>query len=143
MSRIEKTITINAPVEQVFGYISDPANLPEIWPSMEEVQDVLWLPTGGTSFQWVYKMAGMRFEGASETTEYIPNQRIVTQSTTGIANTFTWTYQSEDGGTRVTLEVAYTVPVPLLGKLAAALIVRQNEREAETLLANLKARMEA
>ncbi|MBU0493591.1 MAG: SRPBCC family protein, partial [Chloroflexi bacterium] len=78
-----------------------------------------------------------------ETTEYIPNQRIVTQSTTGIANTFTWTYQSEDGGTRVTLEVAYTVPVPLLGKLAAALIVRQNEREAETLLANLKARMEA
>jgi hypothetical protein len=36
-----------------------------------------------------------------------------------------------------------TVPIPLLGKLAEAVIVKMNEREAELVLANLKVRMEA
>jgi hypothetical protein len=35
------------------------------------------------------------------------------------------------------------VPIPLIGKLAEAFIVKLNENEAETLLSNLKARMEA
>jgi len=33
--------------------------------------------------------------------------------------------------------------VPLLGKLAESLIVKQNEQEADALLANLKSLMEA
>jgi len=43
----------------------------------------------------------------------------------------------------VTFEAEYSVPLPLLGKLAEAFIIKQNEREAELLLANLRARMEA
>ena len=43
----------------------------------------------------------------------------------------------------MTFEAEYTVPIPLLGKLAEAFIVKQNEHEAELLLGNLKARMEA
>jgi hypothetical protein len=35
------------------------------------------------------------------------------------------------------------VPVPVLGKLAEAVIIRQNDHEAKVLLANLKAKMEA
>jgi hypothetical protein len=42
----------------------------------------------------------------------------------------------------MTMEVEYVVPIPLLGKLAEAFIVKQNEHEAEAMLANLKARME-
>ena len=44
--------------------------------------------------------------------------------------------------TKVTFGVEYTVPIPLLGKLAEAFIVRMNDREGDLLLANLKARME-
>jgi hypothetical protein len=40
------------------------------------------------------------------------------------------------------VKVEYTVPLPLLGKLAEAFIVKQNEHEADVMLANLKARME-
>jgi hypothetical protein len=43
----------------------------------------------------------------------------------------------------VAFEVEYTVPVPLLGRLAEAAIVKLNQNEMELLLANLKARMEA
>ena len=143
MAKVEKTITINAPIEKVFGYVEEPTNLPEIWPSLVEAKDVQRLPNGGTSFRWVYKMAGVRFEGTSEDTDYVANQRVVSKTKGGIESTVTWTFQPEAGGTKVTYEAEYTVPIPLLGKLAEAFIVKQNEREAELILANLKARMEA
>ena len=53
-------------MEKVFEYVDDAHNLPEIWPSMVEVSDVERLPNGGNKMRWVYKMAGMRFEGTSE-----------------------------------------------------------------------------
>ena len=144
MAKITRSISISAPVEKVFAFMWEPTNLPEIWPSMVEVKDVKQTPEGvGSTFAWVYKMAGMRFEGVSETTEYIANRRNITKSAKGIPSTFVWAYQAEDGGTKLTLEVEYTVPIPLLGKLAEAFIVKQNEHEAECTLANLKARMEA
>jgi uncharacterized membrane protein len=143
MAKMTRSISINAPVEKVFDFMSQPTNLPEIWPSMVEVNNVQPSPAGGYNFGWVYKMAGMRFEGASETIESITNQRVVTKSTKGIESEFVWMYESKDAGTKLTVEIEYTVPIPLLGKLAEAFIVKQNEHEADVLLANLKARMEA
>jgi uncharacterized protein YndB with AHSA1/START domain len=144
MPKEETTIIINAPVEKVFSYLQDePTNLVEIWPSMVDVKDVQQLPNGGTSFRWAYRMAGIRFEGTSEDIEYVANQRVVTKTKGGVEATYTWTFQPEDGGTKMTVMIEWTVPVPVLGKLAEALIVRQQEREFELFLANLKDRMEA
>ncbi len=143
MVKTEKTINISAPVDKVFDYINKPANLPEIWPSMVEAKDIKPLPNGGNSFRWVYKMAGMRFEGNSEDIEVISNQRVVSKTKGGIESTITWLLQPKGGDTNVTFQAEYTVPIPLIGKLAEAFIVKQNEHEAEVLLANLKARMEA
>ena len=143
MAKVKKTITINAPVEKVFGYVSEPTNLPEIWPSLVEVKDVQRLPNGGTSNRWVYKMAGIRLEGTSEDAEYVANQRLVSKTKGGVQSTQTWTFQPEAGGTKVTFEIEYTVPIPVLGKLAEVVIVKMNEHEGDLILDNLKARMEA
>ncbi len=143
MAKVEKSITIHAPAEKIFAYINLPTNLPEIWPSMVEAKDVQALSNGGNSFRWVYKMAGMRFEGTSEDIEWVSDERVVSQTKGGIESTTTWILQPDPGGTKVTFGAEYTVPIPLLGRLAEAFIVRQNEHEAEVLLANLKARMQA
>lgn len=143
MARIKKTITINAPVEEVFGYVEEPANVPEYWPSVIEVKDVEQLQNGGTKYRWVYKMAGVRFEGSSEAIEYIPNQRTINDNKGGVPGTITWTYEPEDGGTKVTFEAEYTVNLPLLRRLAESFLIKVNEQEAETVLANVKAKMEA
>jgi len=143
MATIKKSIKINAPVEKVFEYANKPENLPEIWPSMIEAKDIQPLPNGGYKFRWVYKMAGMRFNGTSVDTEVVPNERTVTQSTGGIESTITWVFEPEDGGTKVTSLAEYKIPVPLLGKIAEAIIVKMNENEGDTIMANLKARMEA
>ena len=141
MATIKSAITINAPVQKVFEY-AIPENLPEIWPSLVEVKNIKELPNGGYSWDWVYKMAGMKFNGSSVHTEYVVNERTVAQST-GIDSTITWTYEPEDGGTRMIALTEYKIPVPLLGKIAEAFIVKVNENERATILANLKARLEA
>ncbi|MGD9092837.1 MAG: SRPBCC family protein [Anaerolineales bacterium] len=143
MATVKNSITIDAPVEKVFEYVKQPENLPEFWPSMLEVSNIKELPTGGYRFEWVYKMAGMRFKGASEVTEFIPNERTVTHTSGGIESTITWEYSPLESGTKVNITGEYKVPLPLVGKLAESFIVKQNEQESQVILANLKARMEA
>ncbi len=142
MAKIEKSLLINAPVEKVFAFMAKPENLPVIWPSLQEVRNVQPLPNGGYTYDFTYKMAGVRFEGHSEWTEFVKNQRIVSKTGGGVSSTFIWTYQAEDGDTRVSVSVDYTTPGAVLGKLAEPIVHKMNEREAETVLANLKARME-
>ena len=142
MAKTEKSTTIKAPVEKVFSYISEPTSLPEIWPSLVEIKDVKPLPNGGHSNRWVYKMAGVRLEGSSEDIEFVPNQRLVSKTKGGADSTQTWIFEPEADSTKVTLSVEYTLPIPVLGKLAEAIIVKMNDHEGDLLLANLKARME-
>jgi len=142
MIKTGRSITINAPVTKIFDYLSEPTNQPEIWPSLIEIKDVQRLPDGKTKNRWVYKMAGIRLEGTSEGVESVTNQRIVSKTKGGVESTQTWIFQPEAGGTKVTFEVEYTVPIPVLGKLAEAIIVKMNEHEGEVILANLKSRME-
>ena len=142
MTKVEKTITVNAPAEKIYNYVGNPENLTEFWPSLVEVTDVQSLPNGGNSNRWAYKMAGIRLEGTSEDTERVPNERIVSKTKGGVESTQTWVFQPEAGGTKVTFVVEYTVPIPVLGKLAEVIIVKMNDHEVGVLLANLKSRME-
>ncbi len=141
MIRLERSVTINAPVEKVFAYIEDPMSELEWLPSLMEIKDVVG--QGAESHhRWIYKMAGLRLEGESTTTEYIPNERMVAETKGGAVSTWTWTFEPHDGGTKANLVVEYTVPVPVLGKLAEALVRKQNERELDLAMVNIKARME-
>ena len=143
MIQAKKQIHIDAPVEKVFAFAVEPENLPEIWPSLMKVDNVERSPTNGNSWDWEYKMAGMPFSGHSETTEFVPNKRVVTQNKEGIPSTFFWDYSAEDGGTTVDVMVEYTIPIPVLGNMAEKVIVKMNNNEMDALLANLKAVMEA
>jgi uncharacterized membrane protein len=143
VAKVQKSILNNAPVEEVFAFVENPSNMPDVWPSLERVTDVERQPNGGYCCKYIYRIVGMRFEGYTDLVEHVPNQRIVTHSKIGIEGTLRWTFQPEGNGTRLTIEAEYSVPVPLVGKIAAALLVRQYQQEAETLLANIKAKLEA
>jgi len=141
MAKVERSFKINAPVEKVFSYVTDPRNELEYIPSITDIRDI----TGqgvGQRFGWTYKMMGIPLKGKDEVTEYVPNQRYVHKSTGGIVSTWTWTFQPEAGGTRLSLVVEYTIPVPVLGKVGERLALRQTEREADLAMATLKDRLE-
>lgn len=142
MATVERSITIEAPLEEVFDYMDHPPHQVEITPGIIEVENVERLPNGGSRSDWVYKMAGVKFSGSVEAVEYEPNEKLAFDMTGGIEGRIVWTFKERNNGTEVTYHADYTVPVPRLGESLARLAAGYNEREVEATLANLKARLE-
>jgi carbon monoxide dehydrogenase subunit G len=141
MPKIERNIAIEVPVENVFSYISDPMKLLEWLPSLFDVRNV----TGegvNQQFSWTYKMMGIPLKGVASYTEYKPRERIVIKTTGNINSSWTFTFKPQADMTLASLEIDYALPMPLLGKIGERLILRQNEREAELAVANIKERLE-
>ncbi len=141
MAKVERSITIKAPVDKVFAYVANPANEMEWFTSISDIRDIKGQGVG-QKYGYTYKMAGLPLKGESEVIEYTPNQRYVTKSKGGMVSTWTWTFSPEDSGTRLNVVVEYTIPVPVLGKVGEKLALGQIEREADLAAANIKARLE-
>lgn len=142
MIKSELGILIDAPPESVFPAIAKPEHVMKDVPNAVEVKDV----TGegkGTSYVIVYKMAGVRVTMECAWIEHIPNERLTIQIKGGIDAQQTWTLTPQDGRTKLDVAAEYTIPVPLVGRIAEWLLKRQNEREWEAILANIKARVES
>jgi uncharacterized protein YndB with AHSA1/START domain len=143
MERIKRTVFVEAPPAKVFGYLMDPRNLPEIWPSMVEISNVKTKLDGmPASNDFTYKMAGVKFHGHTEFTEVERDRRIVWRSEGGIRSTIRWTFAPHGKGTDIIDEVEYEMPATLLSRLAAPFVRRINEHEADACVNNLKERME-
>jgi carbon monoxide dehydrogenase subunit G len=144
MVRVEKSASIMAPVEKVFEYMADPKSNLDFLPGLIDVRDIHETENHiGTHFHWTYKMAGLRFEGETTVLEWVKNKRVVTQGKGGISSKWFFTFEPIDNGTALSIAVEYEIPLPVIGKLAEAVIRKQNEREAELALSNIKARMES
>ncbi len=141
MAKIERTITINAPVEKVFAYITDSTNEREFVPSITDIRNIQGEGVGKT-YDWTYKMVGIPLKGKSKVVEYKPNERYVSKSSGGVVSTWTWIFSSEAGGTQINLVIEYTIPVPVLGKFAERLVLRQTEREADMAMVTIKDRLQ-
>ncbi len=143
MKQIKRTVEIKAPVQRVYDFLTQPKNLPSIWPNMVSVANVVTSAGGAHDFDWEYKMAGIHFKGHAKTLEAQPGKLVRVQND-GIPSTFRWTYEGLDGsGTRLTVEIEYSIPTPVVGTIAEALVAKLNERDADALLANLKDIMES
>ncbi len=142
MAKVKRSIIINTRVEKVYSYLCYPENQLEWLPSVTDIDDVHGYGVG-QRFHWTYKMMGFSLNGVGEVTEDIPNQRCIIKTTGGILSTWTWMFKPEAGETHLNLVVEYTIPVPVLGKVGEWLVSRQNEREADLAMANLKDLLES
>lgn len=143
MAIVKKSIQINESAEKVYNYLSDHNNEPEWMPGMIEVN----LMSGdsknvGDTYKWKYKMAGMILKGETTVKEMVPNRKIVTESNAGIKNTFTFNLEPNEEGTMLGLNIDYTIPVPVLGKIAEKIVLGKNEREADLAIENIKIHLE-
>lgn len=143
MSAIQKEITIHVPVEKVFDFVAHTPNLVKVWPSLIHVGNWRRDENGIGEFTYVYQMAGFKFKGANRDTEFIPNQRIVTESTGGMDAVVSWNFEPVAEGTHVTFEGDYNVSIPLVGKSISDRIAALNAIEIDALLHNMKALLEA
>jgi len=142
MATVNQSIHIDAPVDRVFAYVTNPVNLPDWLVSLTEVRDV----TGsglGQRHHWTYKMVGVPLRGETTISEHVPNERWVTESKGGATSTFTFAFAPHEGGTKVDLDIEYSIPIPVLGKLAEKLVLKRNQSEIELSMENLKDNLEA
>ena len=141
MASWKNSIVIHAPTNRVFAYVDDPMNLVEWMPGMFEVGDVLGSGAGQQQ-TWTYKMAGLFLYGEATVVEHVPGKCAVHQTIGMIQSTFAYRVEPHEEGTTLTLEVEYSVPIPVLGKLAEHIAVRWNAREFELALVNVKETLE-
>jgi uncharacterized protein YndB with AHSA1/START domain len=141
MPTLNISTNINAPVDKIFAYVTDPMNLTEWMVGITEVKDI----TGsgvGQHHHWTYKMVGIPLHGETTASEHVPNERWVTDSKGGVTSVFTFTFAPHEGGTKLGLDIDYTIPIPVLGKLAEKLVLKRNQRDMDMSLENLKDHME-
>ena len=143
MQTISRDILIKTRVDRVFDFLVDPNNLPEIWPNFIEVKNVKKSKINeGFNFSWAYKMAGMRFEGKSETVEYIPYELLVIKSNKALESTISWKFQPGGHDTHLLLKINFEIPPSLKNRMKEEIITQENEHEVDAMLQNIKTRLE-
>ncbi len=142
MKFLKNSIVIEAPSDRVLTYVNDPTMMVDWIPHMMEIRDVIG--TGeGLQYCWTCKYVGLLLTGQSTVVEYVPNELSVHQTIGTINSVLTCRVEPHEEGTRLTIDVEYGIPIPVLGKLAEHLVVRRDARDLKVMLANVKDQLEA
>jgi uncharacterized membrane protein len=142
MTSWKNSIVIHAPADNVFAYVDDPMRLAEWMPHIVEVRNVIG--TGaGQQFEWTAKWVGLLLRGQSTVVEHVSSKCGVHQTIGMVSSTFGYTIEPRAEGTALTLETEYSIPMPVLGRLAERVLVRRTRRELELALINVKETLES
>jgi uncharacterized protein YndB with AHSA1/START domain len=143
----EASVEIERPVEEVFGYVTVPENLPEWAGPVVEVRDVQKAAPDqlrqGDKFTAAAKFLGRRFETPCEVTDYLSNRQFSFRSTGGpVPQEFTYILEPTLKGTHFTqsVEAQPGAFFRLTGPLFEAAGRRQINNDLETLKDLLEAR---
>ena len=142
MITFEKTIFINRPQQEVFDYVSNPANNTE-WRSTIESSE--WTSEGlagvGSTLRVVTRFLGRKIEATGDITVWdSPNQFAFKMSNGPIPFEGTNRFESKENGTQVTIS-GKGEPGSFF-KLAEGLAGKQAQKQLETDLSALKLIME-
>jgi len=141
MARHTNSIRIEAPPQKVFEYVNEPTTLPDWLIGMVEVRNVVG-EGEGLQYDWTYQMVGTPLRGQNVVVDYIPNRKASHQSIGMISSMWTLVVEAIPGGTQLTTEAEYSIPMSVLGKLAEHLTVRRNSRQMDISLMNVKDALE-
>ena len=144
MAKVSTSTTISAPIEKVYEYTANPENGPAFIPNLNENNNVSTTPTEvGQKWDWRFNMVGVDLRGSAEVTEVEPNKKWSLKTYSGGESDWSYSFESADGGTKVTLEIDYKVPESVGSKMAAPLVEKVNQQNAEQGLQNLKTILES
>ena len=137
---VEKTVNIDAPVEEVFAYWRNLENMPQ-W--MSHVREVRY--QGGDRYHWVVDgPAGAPVEWDSELLNVVENREMTWRSLEGSAvrNTGRVRFEEDEGGTRVHVLIRYEPPGGLVGHAVAKVFGADPASEMDDDLVKLKSLVE-
>jgi uncharacterized membrane protein len=140
MIRVQKSIHIDAPVEEVYGLWSNFENFAQFMSNIEAIHN-----TGENRSHWVVKgPAGSRVEFDATTTQMEPNERIAWETTPDsmVQHSGQVRFREMNGGTHVHINMAYTPPAGVAGHAVAAFFGKDPKAEMDADLARMKTLLE-
>jgi uncharacterized membrane protein len=143
MVKVETSLMIERPVEEVFAYMNDPKN-DALWQDgVLESEAISEGPLGvGSELREVRNFLGRRLESTSEITEFELNRKVSWKATSGpIPLEASITFESVEGGTKVS--VVGEADVGGIFKLAEPMVARSAQKQFDGDFAKLKEILEA
>jgi uncharacterized membrane protein len=143
MTKVEHSVVIERPAEQVWEYVHDPSNDTAWQSSLVESKELTAAPMRvGTRIAETRRFLGKRFEMSYEVTEYEPHRRSAIRTIGGpIPTSGVYALEPVNGGTRFTAELE--TDAHGFFKLAEPVFARMARREMEANLGLLKDILEA
>lgn len=138
---IQKTLFIEAPIEQVYAFWSNYENFPLFMSHVREVEDL----GGGRSHWSVSGPGGVPIEWDAVLTQQEPDQVIAWRSEPGsmLENAGVIRFTTQGSGTRVDLRVCYHPPAGGAGRAVAELLGTDPRVKLNKDLGRMKALLEA
>ena len=137
---VQKTICVNAPVEQVFGFWSDYQNFPQFMSRVREVR------VDGHRSHWVVEgPAGVAVEWDAEVVASEPNSFIEWRSTpdSAVQQEGEVCFEPDgNGGTRVCVRLCYQPPAGAFGHAVATLFGADPKSDMDADLMRMKSMIE-
>ena len=139
---IQKTITIHAPVNEVFQFLSNYHNLPQFVSHLREIRRL-----GNNTSRWVANgPAGTSVEWDAQITHYEPTKLLAWKSLPGSTIRTSGILRLEPlpgPATRVTLHLSYVPPAGALGHAVASLLGADPKKALDDDLNRLKVLLES
>jgi uncharacterized membrane protein len=138
---IQKTLYIDAPVDQVYAFWSNYENFPLFMSHIREVEDL-----GGGRSRWsVSGPGGLPIEWTAVLTQQVPHEVIAWRSESGsmLENAGVIRFASTGPGTRVNLRFCYHPPAGGAGQAVAELLGSDPRGKLNEDLGRMKALLEA
>jgi uncharacterized membrane protein len=138
---LQKTINVNAPVEEVYKYWSNFENFPKFMTNIREVRNL-----GDGRSHWVVKgPGGFSLNWNAETTRQEENRLFSWRSEPGAAVAHAGTVYftpNNNGGTQVQVQMSYNPPAGAIGHTVAALLGEDPKQKMDEDLMRFKTLLE-
>jgi uncharacterized membrane protein len=138
---LQKTVNVDAPVEEVFKFWQNYENLPRFMANVEEVRDM-----GDGHSHWVVKgPANTTLEWEARITSLVPNKVLAWRSLPGsvVGHAGIINFEpNQRGGTQVDVKLSYRPPAGAMGHLAASLFGHNPKQMMNEDLARFKSLIE-
>jgi carbon monoxide dehydrogenase subunit G len=143
MARAEHTVLVERPPQEVFGFLTDLAKVPQWQSGAVEVRGPEQAVGVGTTYVEILKFLGKRMEATIEVTEFEPDRRFSLKTRSGpIPFEVRHTLEPADGGGATRLRVELEGEPGGFFKLAEPLVMRKAQRQVEEDFAALKRMVE-
>jgi hypothetical protein len=121
MKKYTTRFHVDVPPATAFAYLMDTTTMPGM--NMEVVHETA--DRIGSVFRYEERFLGLRFRGLFVVVELVENERLHGEFSGGLEEgEGIWTFEAADGGTDVTVESDFRVRIPIVGRAAAALMMR-------------------